>query len=177
MSPDLIDAAEAKQSLPVDHLPYPRITDTGLIALAQACPRLRHLDFNSQSQISDAGLLALAAHCPSLQYFHISYANAITDHGLLALLRHCPYLHYISAYTCDNVSVRGVWQHIEAEQIGKRLMSLSLSDNGDRFTPPEPAWARYWTQRDVLPRACRIRRWYRWDSSEEAINDNKWNDC
>ena len=65
------------------------ITDTILIELIQACPRLHTLYLTSETYITDIGILALSEHCHQLQVLSINKCHKVTETAVIQLLRRC----------------------------------------------------------------------------------------
>jgi hypothetical protein len=72
----------------------PGITDVSLIALAGSCARIEHVDFSACPRVSDFGVKALAKHCPMLTDVYLG-GCAVTDESVAALRSNCPSLHYL----------------------------------------------------------------------------------
>ncbi|ORX92118.1 RNI-like protein [Basidiobolus meristosporus CBS 931.73] len=83
------------------------LTDSTIIELAHRSSALTHLGVASSS-ISDSGILALAQNCRKLKSVDISYCGAVTDQSILALATQCPELEHLSMGYCDKISDVGV---------------------------------------------------------------------
>ncbi len=70
------------------------ITDISLVALADNCRSIEHVDFSACPRVSDSGVKALAAQCSTLTDVYLG-GCAVTDHSVESLRRHCPNLHYL----------------------------------------------------------------------------------
>ena len=65
------------------------ITDVGLMWLAQGCHALRHLNLSGLERLSDAGLLSLCEGCALLETINLRGAAKISDIGMAHLGNHC----------------------------------------------------------------------------------------
>lgn len=61
------------------------ITDTGIIALVQNCPKLRLLDLTA-CLVTDLAIDAIAERCSELQILDLSWCNSFSEHALLSLI-------------------------------------------------------------------------------------------
>jgi hypothetical protein len=73
------------------------VSDVGVAALTQGCPRLLNLCLPHQRAVGDAGVTAVAAHCPALTFLDLS-DTGVTDAGIAVVAKHCNLLErlYIS---------------------------------------------------------------------------------
>lgn len=78
------------------HLRNNIVTDTGLLMIAQGCPRLRNVGLHYNSMISDGGLLALATNLPGMTSIDLNYLWNVTSIGVFAIAERCPALRHIS---------------------------------------------------------------------------------
>jgi hypothetical protein len=68
------------------------VTDAGLRALAQHCPRLGRLGLLRCSRVSDDGLMAVARHCRQLTSLLLHECPSISDRGLVEVGERCTQL-------------------------------------------------------------------------------------
>lgn len=68
-----------------------QITDTAIISLANHCPRLTSVDF-AFTGIGDNGVVAVAEKCRELVHVNLNYCENITDNAIIALANQCPKL-------------------------------------------------------------------------------------
>ena len=81
-----------------------KITNTGIIALAN-CEELVVISLSNMSRdITDAGVIALAEGCAGLQSIDLSGCRNITDAAIIALADGCVGLVWISMALCDNIT-------------------------------------------------------------------------
>lgn len=64
------------------------VTDSAIVALAQACSNLRFVDLRGNRALGDASAEAMGRHCQALRFFACD-ANELTDNGFVALLKGC----------------------------------------------------------------------------------------
>lgn len=80
----------------------------GIVALAEACPRLRLLDLSS-THTDDAVLSVLGARLPALVSLTLRRCKRVTDAGFEALAGSAsPSLAYVDAFRCTGVSEQGI---------------------------------------------------------------------
>jgi hypothetical protein len=85
------------------HDPADPVSDVGVAALAQGCPRLRHLQLPvSEGAIGDAGVIAVAEHCTSLTHLDLS-STGVTDAGFVAVAKQCCLLEHLNL-SCTEVT-------------------------------------------------------------------------
>ncbi len=80
-----------------------KVTDNGMISVAQVCPQLQSFGLRALS-ISDGALLQLAQLCSCLTSLDLSYNRAITDLGVRAIAENLPKLRQISICYCNNLT-------------------------------------------------------------------------
>ena len=111
-----------------------RITDAGVLAIAQTCPHVTSLDLTNNFVLSDIGLSAIAESChhlTSIGLFNIwnlsdigasaiaegchhltsidiSFNRKVTDVGILAIAQGCPQLMFVNLSYCEQISEIGV---------------------------------------------------------------------
>ena len=119
------------------------ITDDGVIALAKKCADIRVIDLSMCDGhgpvITDLGLAALGQGCPKLQEINLSGTENITDKGLSALCKSCPDLSKIKLRYCGWLSQKGIAElskhchHLQKITFGRREIDdatlLTLSQN------------------------------------------------
>ena len=65
-------------ALPI-YLAYCRISDMGVLALADNCPLLNNIVISGCSKITDVGVSAVADNCPELWNINLSDCTEISD--------------------------------------------------------------------------------------------------
>ncbi|KAK9708355.1 hypothetical protein K7432_009680 [Basidiobolus ranarum] len=83
------------------------LTDCTIIDLASRSSLLAYLSVASSS-ISDSGILALAQNCKKLKSADVSYCSGVTSRSVLALATQCPEIEQLSMGYCDNISDVGI---------------------------------------------------------------------
>eukprot|EP00899_Mesostigma_viride_P005640 jgi/Mesvir1/15077/Mv14721-RA.1 len=63
--------------------------DGTLQALAEGCPRLRHLSCRISPYVTDVGIGALAVKCPQLRQLDVAYCRRVTDASMRLVGEHC----------------------------------------------------------------------------------------
>lgn len=86
------------------------LEDSGLKALARACPQLTHLFLRRCVRLTDAALKCVASYCVVLRELSISDCVQVTDFGLYELAKLGPHLRYLSVAKCERVSDAGLKQ-------------------------------------------------------------------
>ncbi|KAJ1457293.1 hypothetical protein M885DRAFT_515241 [Pelagophyceae sp. CCMP2097] len=107
------------------------VTDAGVVALAECCPRLVSLALGC-AEVTDSAFVALAEHCPVLETLDLcssgnNYPGNCGDRGLTAVCERCPRLVelcvnglFVSGPQLDSVLFTFV------ERSGLRLRGLAL---------------------------------------------------
>jgi hypothetical protein len=100
------------------------VNDVGVAALAQGCPKLRHLRLSWRA-IGDAGVVAVAEHCRSLTQLDLSNST-VADVGIVAVAKHCSQLVFldITGTSVTNVAVRAIATSLPL------LLTLHLAKTG-----------------------------------------------
>ena len=75
-----------------------KVTDAGLLMIAQGCPQLKDITLGFCKKISDKGLLALAVNLPGMTSIHFCLEAKATHVGVHAIAEHCPALVKISIH-------------------------------------------------------------------------------
>ena len=102
-----------------------KISDTGVIALAQKSSALKTLDLGS-THVTDAGVSAVAKHCTNIEALYLSHvANGLTDVALRVIAQHLPKLRLLHLSICSGISDSGV---IELARNCHALKELDLSN-------------------------------------------------
>ena len=57
------------------------MTDAGVIAIAENCKSLTHLDIQYCPKVTDAGVIAIAENCKSLSKLCLNSCDQVTDAG------------------------------------------------------------------------------------------------
>jgi hypothetical protein len=74
------------------HLQCCHIEDVAVIAVAQNCSTLTHLNLWSCRQVTDAAVIAVAQNCPALTCLNLGFCHALTDAAVNAVAQNCPAL-------------------------------------------------------------------------------------
>ncbi len=80
---------QALEHLNANYSQQGRVSDVGLLAIANGCPALRHLEVCSSSGITDISLVALADNCRGIEHVDFSACPRVSDSGVKALAAHC----------------------------------------------------------------------------------------
>jgi hypothetical protein len=130
------------------------ITDAGVRAVLQGCPKLRETDLAQSARISDGLRVELAAHCnftrvdlskwehtseelaqgvlsacPNLTELDCFHCKWLTDATLAVCAQHCPRLESLSLWECANVTADGVRTLVTA--LGSQLRRIDCPLLGD----------------------------------------------
>lgn len=70
----------------------PPVTNQGVLALAQGCPKLRHFDLPYWSLVNDHSVGSLGEGCVALRTVDLRHCDRLTDAGLTALFSRVPEL-------------------------------------------------------------------------------------
>lgn len=79
----------------VEHEDMEEITDEGIYALAQCCPKLQIIDLTGCRLVTDTGIQAIAQGCPFLKILCARDASRVTGASLVALGDGCHHLEEI----------------------------------------------------------------------------------
>ena len=79
-----------------------RVTGSGLLAVAKACP-LRHLDVSGCRQVTDASMVPLAGYTPELVSLKTSGNKGITTTTVVAFAAACPKVSHWRLSGCTDV--------------------------------------------------------------------------
>ena len=79
------------------------VEDAHLLALADKCRGLTHVDFGYCYKLTDAAVLALADKCRGITHVDFNYCDNLTDAALLALADKCRGLTHI-AFRCGKLT-------------------------------------------------------------------------
>ncbi|RKP05844.1 hypothetical protein THASP1DRAFT_32324 [Thamnocephalis sphaerospora] len=110
-----------------------RVTDQGLRALSH-CSRLLRARLSELPKVSDTGLWALAQGCPRLQWLDLTGTNGCSDATAEALGRYCPRLAWLSMARIPSAEQRELTlpqQHHNDYISAPPTSSLFLSGNND----------------------------------------------
>ncbi|XP_070564401.1 F-box/LRR-repeat protein 7-like [Ptychodera flava] len=92
------------------------IGDEAVIAIAENCPMLTHLNISATKlhvraqNITDASLQSIAMHCEKLQYLdihsaeHLHQCQNLSDIGLVAVVTNCVKLRHLDIRNCSKIS-------------------------------------------------------------------------
>jgi hypothetical protein len=130
------------------------ISDAGVRAVLQGCPKLRETDLAQSARISDGLRVELAEHynfthldlskwertseelaqevlsaCPTLTEVDCFHCKWLTDATLAVCAQHCPQLESLSLWACTNVTTDGVRTLISAR--GSQLRRIDCPQVGD----------------------------------------------
>jgi hypothetical protein len=85
------------------------VSDVGVAAVAQGCPRLRLLDLSPwlhPVEIGDAGVIAVAEQCTALTYLDLS-GTGVTDAGIAVVAKHCSLLEHLNLSRTSITNIAG----------------------------------------------------------------------
>jgi ribosomal silencing factor RsfS len=80
-----------------------KVTDKGVIALAESCKSLSSINLYYCQKVTDAGIEALSKTCTSLTTIDLA-GTEVTDKGVIALAKSCKSLSSIDLSYCFQVS-------------------------------------------------------------------------
>ena len=69
----------------------PKITDKGLIALAQGCPNIQEINLRKCKLITEQGLIVLAQNCPNIEKIYLADELIIFATSLFPKARNLKY--------------------------------------------------------------------------------------
>jgi hypothetical protein len=101
------------------------VSDVGVAALAQGCPRLLDLCLSHQRAVGDAGVIAVAVHCRSLMYLTLC-GTGVTDAGIAVVAKHCNRLEYLGITL---TAVTSACLDLGIGCPGMRIFSASITDS------------------------------------------------
>lgn len=104
-----------------------RITDAGIVKIAQCCKDLRHLDVSECEHVGEYGdkaLVEIGKYCPKLTVLDLFGCRHVHDAGLRAIARGCPLLTTLKLTGCRDVTSVAI--RALANQC-HQLMTLSLA--------------------------------------------------
>ena len=73
-----------------------QLTDVAMAWLGRGCKALRHLDLKGCHKIANAGIRALAEGCYELSFLDLTNMKGVTDTGIRALANNCPGLKHLT---------------------------------------------------------------------------------
>lgn len=101
-----------------------KLTDTGLIVIAQSCSNLRGLHLCGCKLVTDELLLALSRNCPRLEELGLSGCHNVTDSGLSTLVNGCRRLRFLDLSKCSMIGDEGVSQIARSSSSSLRTLKL-----------------------------------------------------
>lgn len=106
-------AEQALEHLNANYSQQGRVSDVGLLAVANGCPSLRHLEVCSSSGITDNSLVALAENCSNIEHVDFSACPRVSDFGVKALAKRCSKLTdvYLGGCAVTDESVESLRSH------------------------------------------------------------------
>jgi hypothetical protein len=84
-----------------------RVSDAGIVKIAQCCKDLRHLDFSECEHVGEYGdkaLLEIGRYCSQLRVLDLFGCRHVQDIGVQAIARGCPRLTTLKLTGCQGVS-------------------------------------------------------------------------
>jgi hypothetical protein len=81
------------------------ISDSGVVLLAIKCRELQHVNLN-ECRLSDEGVMALANNCPCLRSIDVSTCTQISDMAVTELVGKCQHLEHINLRGCPQFDVK-----------------------------------------------------------------------
>ena len=81
-----------------------KMSDAGLIALANTCPGLEEVTLYGGWPLTDKALIALAKGCPKLTTVHFQRCDNLTDDALIALADNCRELTTVNFWDCEKLT-------------------------------------------------------------------------
>ena len=107
-----------------------QLTDVAMAWLGRGCRALTHLDLRHCAKISNAGVRALAESCYALEYLDLSGQKGVTDTGVRALAANCPNLRHLN--------LAGMYMLTDGKQRDFGLEGLQALCNLSTKVPPPP---------------------------------------
>lgn len=98
-------------------------TDVGLASIGQHCHLLKRLTVETESEI-DVGFVALAEGCPKLKHLDLGLCEDLTDIGLIAIGTYCTQLEHLMMF--DNRNVTSTSLLALAHNAGPRLLHVFI---------------------------------------------------
>lgn len=105
------------------------VSDSSILALANATPPLRQVDVGGCRSLSADALIRLAQACPHLRHVNLSCCWQVTDGCVLAFAESCVNLSYLSLTLCPQISDVGInhlsnhAQHLKSLNISRRPLN------------------------------------------------------
>lgn len=115
------------------------VTDSGVIALAKGCPKLRHLHLLTCKCLTDDSLTALKQHCPELESLQLPECMSLRVAAVAALVRGCGRLrelHLDEAVTTE-VMARAIRRAAKRRKLIIALIGLQQSSRLVNHNPLE----------------------------------------
>ena len=106
----------------------PFLDNIGILALSRGCIELRDIAISECLLITDDCLSSIAAHCPDLTSFTLSRSESVTDAGIASIAGGCPKLEQVSIQYCYRISYIGL---MAVAGGCPDLKSLTISACGD----------------------------------------------
>jgi Leucine Rich repeat len=103
---------------------FQRVSDLGLLLMAQTCSKLENVCLGGFSRVTDAGFRAVIHSCSSLHQFWVSYGNQLTDLVFHDISATSLSLTHVSLKCCNLLSDVGV----ERLSLNKNLNVLDLRE-------------------------------------------------
>ena len=105
-----------------------KITDIGLLSIAQGCRQLDNISLRFCERISDEGILAMAEKLPGIKSIHLCSLKMVTAVGVIAILERCPTL--LEIRLCrETLSTSDAVTAIAKRCPKLQLISISHGDN------------------------------------------------
>ena len=101
-----------------------KLTDKGLVVLAEGCPDLRALRLAGCRFVSSGSLQALSKNCPDLEELCLHGCVNVNDDGLSDLVTGCRRITSLDLNKCVNVGDRGVASISEASASSLRTLKI-----------------------------------------------------
>ena len=151
-----------------------RVTDSGIISLAEGCPVLTGFDFSYCDNVSDISIVTLARKCPLLSYIRLILPDSLhssdafllslgdnchnlvnlilpnslmTDSGLTALSKGCLLLQNLSIFNCSNISINGLITLLQTCKMQSLCISDQLKIDFDEYCGADYPLMKILTQR------------------------------
>jgi hypothetical protein len=112
------------------------ITDSGLIALAGACPQLTHLSIADPSLLTDRTIITLARNCPLLTDVFLRGRCGVTDTALTELAVRCKNLRRLGLTGCVHLTAAGIGAVVKnSTQLAYLSFPASANETGRMAIP------------------------------------------
>ena len=135
----------------------PRITDGGMLKVAQGCRQIKLLQVDFCVGISDTGVSFVADFCSELNHLSVRGCSQVTNVGVRCVLQHCRQLSALDiAHTgADEAEVRLAVSEFEQQRRSERALETTTWLVGDDYNWTDVDFQSGWAP-DPLAIDCRF---------------------